>query len=166
MAGNIEQSLEEAINELKSRELVEDVEYIRPPLGKEDMENRPCGYVCKILSVFHKIKNNGGYTFSTMQVYIMIAAPFTYKFHYGGPKLESPVSPFKDLVESKFAAIKTAFGLEHIEIIIVDENKKSGKIEAIKATSGDDADVYTIKVWQKTASTLGYKIISKTTVVR
>jgi len=155
---SIEEALQEAIDELLTKDLVLAVSY---QVRTEQEEEAPCGFVAKLLNIKHLV--NGGSTFSHKLVYIDTES-FDYDWHYGGPKLESDNTSFKDLVESKLASIKTAFNLDFIEIETINQKNKSGIIIAVKGTTGDNADTYTIKVWQKTTTTLGYKIIGKTTV--
>ena len=143
------------------KEWVEAVSY--HPMNAAE-EARPNGFVLKLLDVKHRMKQ-GGSTFSHKSVYINTNT-FEYDWHYGGPQLESDKTPFADLLKSKLATIKVAFDLDFIEIQSVNEANESGIILAVKGITGNDADTFTIKVWKKTATTLGYKIIGKTTVVR
>ncbi len=158
MANSIDEALQEAIDELMTKEFVLAVSY-HAMLDSE--EARPCGFVAKLLDVKHKQDN--GSTFSHKSVYIDIEL-FEYDWHYGGPKLEPDETPFADLLKSKLVSIKTAFDLDFIEVKSIDETNESGIVFAVKGTTGNNADTFTIKVWKKTATTLGYKIIEKTTV--
>lgn len=157
-ATNIEEALQEAMNELMSKEYVQAVSY--HGLSKEE-EWKPCGFVLKLLDVKHKQGN--GSVFSHKSLYINTET-FEYDWHYGGPKVEPDATPFYDLLKSKIAGIKTALNLDFIEIQSCNETNNSAIVFAVKGTTGNDANTYTVKVWKKTTTTLDYKIIGKTTV--
>lgn len=161
MSDSIIEALQKAIDELLNKEFVLAVAY-HPLTDRE--EARPCGFVMKLLDVKHKQKE--GSTFSHKSVYIDTEPPFDYDWHYGGPALEKEPTPFKDLLESKSSSVKNALGLDFIEIQELNEEKETAIIFAVKGTAGNDADTFTIKVWKKTANSIGYKIIGKTSIVR
>lgn len=157
MANNIDEALAEAIAEIKLKEYVEDaiVSSIPP-------EDKPCNQVMYILTVFQQMPS-GDYTYSNKGLYIN-KTDFTHKWHYGGSQLESVSTPFRDLVESKIPALKTALGVDWVEITECDEIKESGTGFCVKGTTGNLAETWTVKFWKIDATTVGYKVISKTTV--
>lgn len=159
MADSIENALQEAIDELLTKELVLAVSYQE---RSEAEEWSPCGFVSKLLNVKHLVGD--GSTFSSKLVYIKNEAPFNWDWHYGGPKLEADDNSFETLLKSKLASVKTTLDLDFIEIQNIDLKNKSAIVFAVKGTTGNNADTFTIKVWKKTATTVGYKIINKTIV--
>lgn len=158
MSSSIEEALKKAIDELLKKEFVSAVSH--EPLSESE-EHRPCGFVAKLLNVKHK--QGDGSTFSHKIVYIDTDT-FDYDWHYGGSKLEPDATPFLDLLKSKLTDIKTAFVFDFIEIQSLNEMNESAILFAIKGTTNNEANTFTIKVWKKTSTTLGYKIIGKTTV--
>lgn len=154
---NMEEAIEEAITELLTKSWVIAAEW--DPTFSED---KPCNYVRKRLNIFHKISADGGYSYSGKELYIN-KTDFTWKWHYGGPTVEPTPTPFRDLLNTKLPAVKTAMALDHIELQSVDESVPSAIIIAVKGTTGSNADTYTIKAWKTDINTIGYKIISKTT---
>jgi len=84
MAISVEEALQDAIDELKANENVVDVEI---PLL--EAEEKPCGYIARVLTVFHKVEGQEGYTFDSKIVYIN-TTDFTYKWHFGGIKMPEP----------------------------------------------------------------------------
>lgn len=160
MANNVEEALQEAIDEIKSKDWVEDAEYF---LQSPEEENKPCGYIAKLINIMHQTVGAEGYTFSHKLVYIN-KADYTYKWHYGGPQLESAPTPLRDFLESKLDNIKTSMGLDWVGIIEINELEEHAKILAIKTTTGNNADTYTVKIWKTGPTTFDYKIVNKTTV--
>jgi hypothetical protein len=157
MAGNIEEALAEAIAEIKLKEYVEDATVSTIP-----PEDKPCNQVMYLLHVFHQVPQ-GDYTYSNKAVYIN-KTDFTYKWHYGGGEMESVSTPFRDLLESKKAALKTSLGVDWVEITQCDEITESGTAFCVKGTTGNLAETWILKVWKTGVDTVGFKIISKTTV--
>jgi hypothetical protein len=157
MASSIEEALAEAIAEIKLKEYVEDaVVSTIPP------EDKPCNQVMYIITVFQQMAS-GDYTYSNKGVYIN-KTDFTHKWHYGGGQLESVSTPFRDLVESKIPALKTALGVDWAEVTECDEVKLSATGFCVKTITGNLAETWTLKIWKIDDTTVGYKIISKTTV--
>jgi len=157
MATSVEEAIAEAIVEIKLKEWVIDAEH-----DASFSEDKPCNYVWKRLNIFHQMAQ-GDYTWGSKGIYIN-KDDFTYLWHYGGGTLESISTPFKDLLLSKEDAMKAALDVDWVEITECDEILESGTILAIKATTGHLADTYTAKVWKTGDTTVGFKIISKTTV--
>jgi hypothetical protein len=87
MAKNIDEALQEAIAEIKSNPDVEEVEYQPDDISREI---KPCGYVAKLLIVFHKVDEDS-YTFSSKLLYIN-TKDFTYRWHNGGPKVKKEIA--------------------------------------------------------------------------
>jgi len=158
MATNIEEAIQEAINELLAKSWVKTAIW-----DQQFTEEKPGNYVRKRINVLHKTSDDGGYTYSAKELYIN-KSDFTYIWHYGGPNLEPVSTPFRDLIVSKFDNVKTAMNLDYIELVSVDETVPSAIVLAVKATTGNLAETYTLKIWKTGADTLGYKIISKTMV--
>jgi hypothetical protein len=157
MATSIEEALAEAKVELLTREYVIDAE-----IDETVSENKPCNYVRKRFNVLHKMPQ-GDYTFSGKEIYIN-KLNFTYKWHYGGGELSSTSTPFRDLVESKIPILKSGLGVDWAEIMAIDEINESGLVYAIKGTTGNLAETWTIKTWKTGETSVGYKIIAKKTV--
>jgi len=157
MANSIEEALQNALNELLLKEYV-----IAAELDTSVSEDKPCNYIRKRFNVLHKLAG-GDYTYSGKEVYVN-KSDFTYKWHYGGGQLEATYTPFRDLLESKIPAAKASLGLDWLEIISADELTESGLALGIKGTTGSLADTWTIKAWKTGDTTVGFKVISKTTV--
>lgn len=155
MANSVKEALQEAITELLGKAYVQNVEY--QPNSDED---KPCGYVAKLLNVKHTVPS-GGSTFSHKIVYIKKTTPFTYDWHYGGPQLEPASEPTKAFFESKLTEIKTDLRLDIVEISQVKESNESAILIGYKATAGDDADTYTIKAVKTGTDTYKKKVIGK-----
>lgn len=158
MATSIGGAIQEAIDELLTKAWVTAAEW-----DQTFSEDKPCNYVRKRLNVFHKVSADRGHSYSGKDIYIN-KDDFTWKWHYGGPAVEPAPAPFRDLLDTKLSTIKTAWALDHIEIQTVDESVPSATILAVKGTTGNNADTYTIKAWKTGVGTIGYKIISKTTI--
>jgi len=158
MAKSVEEALQEVINELSTKEYVQAVSY---QSGSD--EEKPCGYVAKLLNVKHKLPQ-GGCSFSHKIVYIKKTAPYTYDWHYGGPQLEPNSEPVKEFFESKLNEIKTDLNLDIVELSQVNEKFESAILIGYKATIGDDADTFTIKAIKTGDTTYKKKIIKKETI--
>lgn len=158
MSNNIEEALDKAITELETKAWV-----INATVDGTVHELKPGNYVRKRLNVLHQTDDTGEkHSYSGKELYINLD-DFTYIWHYGGPTFELMPTPFRDLVASKLDDVKTAMGLDFIEIQTIDELNESGIVFAIKGTAGHNADTYTVKVW-KSGTAIDYKIISKTTM--
>lgn len=157
MATSVEEAVAEAIVEIKSKVWCIDAE--------QDMsfsEDKPCNYVRKRLNVFHETKQ-GDYTWSGKELYIS-KDDFSWYWQSGGAKVEPKETPFYDLVESKLPTVKTNMSLDWVEIQEINEMNESGLVLAVKTDTGDNAFTYTIKVWKIDDTTVGYKVIGKTSV--
>ena len=157
MSESVEEAIQEAIDEIKLKEWVIDAW-----VDETVHEIKHNTYVRKRLDVLHQV-SQGDYTSSGKELYINLT-DFTYLWHYGGATVESISTPFRDLVESKIDIMITSMGVDWAEIIEANEITESGIVLAVKGTTGNNADTYTIKVWKTGDTTVGYKIISKTTV--
>ena len=156
MAESILEAIEEAIAEIKLKDWIVDASH-----DESFSEEKPCNYIRKRLNVFHQV-SQGDYTWSGKELYIN-KDTFDYLWHYSG-KFEAVSTPFRDLLESKEEAVKTALDVDWVEITECDEILESGTVFAVKGTTGHNADTYTIKVWRTGDTTVGFKIISKTVV--
>lgn len=157
MASSINEALAEARAELLTKAYVVDA-MVDPTVN----EDKPCDYVRKRFEVLHRIPN-GDYVYSGKELYIN-KANFTYKWMHTGTQLDAITTPFRDLIMSKLPVLKTAMGVDFAEIRNIDEITQSGEVYAVKGTTGILAETWTIKVWQTSPTTVGYKIIAKTTV--
>jgi len=157
MASSVEEAIIEAKAELLTKEYVVDAE-----IDATVSEDKPCNYVRKRFNVLHQLPQ-GDYTFSGKELYIN-KANFTYKWHYGGGQLTSTSTPFRDLVESKIPSFKSALNVDWVEILSIDEVNENGEVFTVKGTTNNLAETWTIKAWKVNDTTVGYKIISKTTV--
>ena len=156
MASSIQEAIDEAIAEAKTKQYVIDAE--------QDMsvsEDKPCDLVLKRLNVF--LQSNTGYTFTGKQLYIN-KTTFDWYWHYGGSATEPVATPVRDFIEGKLPQLVTAMSLDYAEIVVVDELQKSAVVLCIKGTTGNLAETYTIKVWQNPDTSIGFKIIEKTIV--
>jgi len=157
MATNINEALAEAKAELLTKAYVVDAE-----IDATVNEDKPCNYVRKRFNVLHHLPQ-GDYTYSGKELYIN-KTTFTYKWMYTGTQLDAITTPFKDLLISKIPALKTATGVDWVELRSVDEVNLSGEVYCVKGTTGNLAETWVIKVWQTSPTAVGYKIVSKTTV--
>jgi len=157
MATTIDEALAEAKAELLTKAYVVDAA-IDPTMN----EDKPCNYVRKRFEVLHHLPQ-GDYVYSGKELYIN-KETFTYKWMHSGTQLDAISTPFKDLITSKIAALKTAMGVDYAEVRNVDEISQSAEVFAVKGTTGNLAETWLIKVWELTPTTVGWKIISKTTV--
>ena len=157
MATSVEEAIAEAIADIKSKEWCVDAEQ-----DTSYSEDKPFNYVRKRLLVFHQTKT-GGYTYGGRELYIS-KDDFSWYWQQGGAVVEPTATPFRDLVESKLPTVKTNMSLDWIEIDTINEANESGIVIAVKTDTGDNAFTYTIKVWKEDATTIGYKIIGKTSV--
>lgn len=157
-ANSIEEAIQEAIAEIKTKLWVIDAE--QDPCISEE---KPCNYVRKYLNVFHKVRGGEGTTWSGKELYIN-KDDFTYKWHYGGAEVEPAPTPTKDFFESKIEEVKTTMALDHLEIVSVNEEAESAILLAIKTDTGNNAFTYKVKAWKTGTDTYEYKIIEKTAV--
>lgn len=158
MANSIEEAIQEAIDEIKTKEWVIDAEQ-DPHL----LEDKPCNYVRKYLNVFHKVRGGEGTTWSGKELYIN-KDDFTWKWHYGGAEVEPLPTPTRDFLKSKLDEVKTVMGLDHLEIVEINEDAESAILLAIKTDTGNTAFTYKVKAWKTGTDTFDYRIIEKTVV--
>ena len=154
---SIEEALQAAVAEIELKDSV-----ILAEVDQSFSEDKPGNYVRKRLNVLHKV-GQGDYTYSSKELYIN-KGDFSYLWHYGGSQIDPITTPFRDLLESKIPVLKSALGVDYVEIAECDEIKLSGTAFCIKGTTGNLAETWTIKVWKIDESNVGFKIIAKTTV--
>jgi len=154
MAENVEEALQEAIAELKAKELIKEVHY----LSNQDKQ-LPGNWIEKVLAVLHKVRGRLGYTWSTKLVYIKNESPYEYLFSHGGPQEGELVTSTKDFFFSKLNTIKQAKEFDFIKIESVDEDTESVVLYAIKEKSEKYARIYRAQCWKTGETTFDYQII-------
>jgi hypothetical protein len=157
MATSIDEALAQARAELLTKAYVVDAE-----VDSTVNEDKPCDYTRRRFNVLHQLPQ-GDYTYSGKELYIHKTL-FTYKWMYTGTQLDAITTPFRDLIVSKIPSLKTAAGVDWVELQNMDEVTQSGTVFVVKGTTGNLAETWIIKVWQTSLTTVGWKIISKTTV--
>lgn len=160
MSNSIDEALQEAIDELLTKEWVISVQYL--PLNEQE-ENKPCNIVAKLLSVYHKVNGETGVIFSHKIVYIN-KINFTYNWHYAGARVEPNATPTEDFFTSKLNILKNAYGFSYVEITSCDENKETILVEGLKESTDKKAIIFTFKAWKTGQTTFDYLIIDKKTV--
>lgn len=158
MATSIEEATDEAIAELELKEWV-----VKATLNSEFDEEKPGNYFFRRLDVLHQTAQ-GGFTYSGQGLYIN-KDDFTYIWMRGA-QLEPVPTPFKDLITLYLDIIKSVLGFEYVQIVSVDEIYEVAELNAIKSTTGDEADRYTIRIFRiDTPPHYGYKVVKKRTVL-
>lgn len=159
MSESVNESLNEAIAELKSKTLISEVYHM-----VEQNKNLPGDWIQCTLAVLHQIPGKDGWTWSTKVVYIKDESPYEYRFHYGGTSGEDTVNTTYDFFYGKLSQIKTAKDFDLVEIESCDESKESVIIYCLKENIDKLATISRVKCWKTGETTWDYLIISIETV--
>jgi len=158
MANSIEEAIAEAIVEIKAKDWV--IDAVHDTLFSDDL---PFNYVRKRIIILHQVRG-GDHAYGNKELLIN-KTDFTYLWHHGGSQIEAIDTPFRDLLESREDGLKSYYGVDWAEIIQCDEITESGIVSCVSSMGATDlAEMWTLKTWKIDDTTVGHKIIEKTTI--